>query len=49
MMSTEEVKEKLCVSDATLNRHVAKVDLPNGQKKKRGLTRYWKNGIFCGS
>lgn len=42
MMSTEEVKEKLRVSDATLNRLVAKGDLPNGQKKKRGHTRYWK-------
>ena len=42
MMSTEEVKEKLCVSDATLNRLVAKGELPNGQKKKRGHTRYWK-------
>ena len=31
MMSTEEVKEKLCVSDATLNRLVAKGELPNGQ------------------
>lgn len=42
MMSTEEVKEKLGVSDATLNRLVAKGELPNGQKKKRGHTRYWK-------
>ena len=42
MMSTEEVKEKLCVSDATLNRLVAKGELPNGQQKKRGHTRYWK-------
>lgn len=42
MMSTEGVKEKLGVSDATLNRLVAKGELPNGQKKKRGHTRYWK-------
>lgn len=42
MMSTEEVKDRLGVSDATLNRLVAKGDLPNGQKKKRGHTRYWK-------
>ena len=42
MMSTEEVKDRLGVSDATLNRLVAKGDLPNGQKKKRGHTRDWK-------
>ena len=42
MMSTEEVKEKLHVSDATLNRMVARGDIPNGQCKKRGHTRYWK-------
>ena len=42
MMSTEEVKEKLHISDSTLYRLVAKGDLPNGQKKKRGHTRYWK-------
>lgn len=42
MLSTEEVKDRLGVSDATLNRLVAKGELPNGQKKKRGHTRYWK-------
>ncbi len=42
LMSTEEVKEKLQVSDATLNRMVAKGDIPNGECKKRGHTRYWK-------
>lgn len=42
MMSTEEVKEKLRVSDATLNRMVARGDIPNGECKKRGHTRYWK-------
>ena len=42
MMSTEEVKDKLHVSDATLNRMVARGDIPNGQCKKRGHTRYWK-------
>jgi hypothetical protein len=42
MLSTEEVKEKLHVSDATLNRMVARGDLPNGECKKRGHTRYWK-------
>lgn len=42
MMSTEEVKEKLHVSDATLNRMVERGDIPNGQCKKRGHIRYWK-------
>ena len=42
MMSTEEVKEKRHVSDATLNRMVERGDIPNGQCKKRGHTRYWK-------
>lgn len=42
MFSTEEVKDKLHVSDATLNRMVARGDIPNGQCKKRGHTRYWK-------
>lgn len=42
MMSTEEVKEKLHVSDATLNRMVARGDIPNGESKKRGHTRYFK-------
>lgn len=42
MCSTEEVKDKLHVSDATLNRMVARGDIPNGECKKRGHTRYWK-------
>lgn len=42
MMSTEEVKDKLHVSDATLNRMVSRGDIPNGKCKKRGHTRYWK-------
>ena len=42
MMSTEEVKDKLHVSDATLNRMVARGESPNGECKKRGHTRYWK-------
>jgi hypothetical protein len=42
LMSTEEVKDKLRVSDATLNRMVARGDIPNGESKKRGHTRYWK-------
>lgn len=42
LMSTEEVKDKLQVSDATLNRMVARGDIPNGECKKRGHTRYWK-------
>lgn len=41
MMSTEEVKDRLDVSEATLNRLVAKGELPNGKKKRRGHTRYW--------
>lgn len=42
MLSTEEVKEKLRVSDATLNRMVARGEIPNGECKKRWHTRYWK-------
>lgn len=42
MMSTEEVKEKLHISEATLNRKVASGELPNGECKARGHTRYWK-------
>lgn len=42
MMSTEEVKDRLGVSDATLNRMVERGDIPNGTCKKRGHTRYWK-------
>ncbi len=42
LMSTEDVKDKLQVSDATLNRMVARGDIPNGQSKKHGTTRYWK-------
>ena len=42
MMSTEEVKDRLQISDSTLNRMVERGDIPNGQCKKRGHTRYWK-------
>lgn len=42
MMSTEEVKGKLGISDATLNRMVERGDLPKGEQKSRGHTRYWK-------
>lgn len=42
MMSTEEVRMKLRVSEATLNRMVARGDIPNGEKRKHGHTRYWK-------
>lgn len=42
MMSAEEVKDRLGVSDATLNRMVKRGDIPNGKCKKRGHTRYWK-------
>lgn len=41
MMSTEEVKEKLCVSDSTLNRMVKRGDIPNGKSRRHGHTRYW--------
>ena len=36
MMSTEEVKDRLGVSEATLNRLVAKGELPNGHAQRRG-------------
>lgn len=42
MMSTEEVKDRLQISDSTLNRMVERGDIPNGECKKRGHTRYWK-------
>ena len=42
MMSAEEVKDRLCVSDATLNRMVKRGEIPNGECKKRGHTRYSK-------
>lgn len=38
----EKRGEKLHISDATLNRMVARGDLPNGECKKRGHTRYFK-------
>lgn len=41
LMSTEEVKERLQVSDATLNRMVTRGDIPKGKSKKHGHTRYW--------
>lgn len=41
-MPTEEVKERLGVSEATLNRMVARGELPEGKKKKRGHVRWWK-------
>lgn len=41
LMSTEEVKDRLQVSESTLNRMVARGDLPNGKSKKHGHTRYW--------
>lgn len=52
MMSTEEVKEKLHVSDATLNRMVARGDIPNGECKKRGVcpqpcTRFVERQGWC--
>ena len=48
MLSTEEVKEKLHVSDATLNRMVARGDIPNGEcKKSVGIPDIGRSGIFC--
>lgn len=38
MMSAEEVKDRLGVSDATLNRMVKRGEIPNGECKKRGHT-----------
>lgn len=50
MLSTEEVKEKLHVSDATLNRMVARGDLPNGEcKKSVGTPDIGRSGIYCTS
>lgn len=49
MLSTEEVKEKLHVSDATLNRMVARGDIPNGECKKRGQPDILRSGIYCTS
>lgn len=42
MMSTEDVKRKLGVSEATLNRMVARGDLPKGHKDVGGHVRWWK-------
>lgn len=42
MMSTEDVKRKLGVSDATLNRMVERGDLPKGNKDVGGHVRWWK-------
>ena len=49
MMSTEEVKEKLRVSDATLNRMVARGDLPMANARNVGTPDIGRSGIFCTS
>lgn len=49
MMSTEEVKDKLHVSDATLNRMVARGDVPNGECKSEDIRGIGRSGIFCTS
>ena len=42
IFNASALKEKLHVSDATLNRMVARGDIPNGECKRRGHSRYWK-------
>lgn len=42
MMSTEDVKRKLGVSEATLYRMVERGDLPKGNKDVGGHVRWWK-------
>lgn len=42
MMSTEDVKRRLGVSEATLNRMVERGDLPKGSKDVGGHVRWWK-------
>jgi predicted DNA-binding transcriptional regulator AlpA len=42
MMSTEDVKRRLGVSEATLNRLVERGDLPKGSKDVGGHVRWWK-------
>lgn len=42
MMSTEEVRRKLGVSEATLNRLVARGELPKGRQNVGGHVRWWK-------
>lgn len=40
-MPTEEVRRRLGVSEATLNRMVERGDLPRGRQKVGGHTRWW--------
>ena len=42
MMSTEDVKRKLGVSEATLNRLVLRGELPRGNKDVGGHVRWWR-------
>lgn len=47
MLSTEEVKEKLHVSDATLNRMVARVIFRMASARSVGTHVIGRSGIFC--
>lgn len=49
MLSTEEVKEKLHVSDATLNRMVARVIFRTASAKSEDIRGIGRSGIFCTS
>lgn len=49
MMSTEEVKDKLHVSDATLNRMVARVIFQMAFAKSEDTLGIGRSGIFCTS
>lgn len=42
VMSAEEVKAKLNVSDSTLYRMVQRGDIPDGEHQRYGHTKYWK-------
>lgn len=49
MLSTEEVKEKLHVSDATLNRMVARVTSRTENARSVGTPDIGRSGIYCTS
>lgn len=49
MLSTEEVKEKLHVSDATLNRMVARGAFRTENAKSEGTPDILRSGIYCTS
>lgn len=46
MMSTEEVKEKLRVSDSTLNRMVERGDIRMASVRNEGIPDIGRSGIF---